>query len=49
MLVVIHKMLPQVEQPRIQNQLAEDTLNALPFLTNNITEAIEHFMPLLKQ
>lgn len=48
-LLVVHQVLSQVEQLRANNQLAHDTLNALLFLTNGISEAIEDFQPSLKQ
>lgn len=48
-LLVVHNVLLQVEQLRANNQLAHDALNALVFLTNGITEALENFTLLLKQ
>lgn len=47
-LLVVHNVLLQVEQLIANNQLAHDALNALVFLTNGITEALENFTLLLK-
>ncbi|GKZ26891.1 hypothetical protein AbraIFM66951_012042 [Aspergillus brasiliensis] len=43
-LLVVHKVLLQVEQLRAANQLAQSTLNAILFLTNGMNEAIGDFM-----
>jgi hypothetical protein len=41
---VVHKVLIQVEQLRVSNQLAQATLNALLFITNSANEAMEVFL-----
>lgn len=41
---VVHKVLIQVEQLRVSNQLAQATLNALLFTTNSANEAMEVFL-----
>jgi hypothetical protein len=41
---VVHKVLIQVEQLRVSNQLAQATLNALLFITNAANEAMEVFL-----
>ncbi|KAF4633360.1 hypothetical protein G7Y89_g4759 [Cudoniella acicularis] len=41
---VVHKVLLQVEQLRVSNQLAQATLNALLFTTNSANEAMEAFL-----
>ena len=38
---IIYKVLPQVDQLRVLNQLAQATLNALSFITNSVNEAME--------
>lgn len=40
----VHKVLIQVEQLRVSNQLAQATLNALLFITNAANEAMEVFL-----
>ncbi|CZR69574.1 uncharacterized protein PAC_19474 [Phialocephala subalpina] len=41
---VVHKVLIQVEQLRVSNQLAQATLNAVLFTTNAANEAMEVFL-----
>lgn len=41
---VVHKVLLQVEELRVSNQLAQATLNALLFTTNSANEAMEVFL-----
>jgi hypothetical protein len=41
---VVHKVLMQVDQLRVSNQLAQATLNALLFITNAANEAMETFL-----
>ena len=41
---VVHKVLLQVEQLRVSNQLAQATVNALLFLVNSANEAMEVFI-----
>jgi hypothetical protein len=41
---VVHKVLIQVEQLRVSNQLAQATLNALLFTINTANEAMEVFL-----
>ena len=41
---VVHKVLLQVEQLRVSNQLAQATLNALLFTTNSAHEGMEVFL-----
>jgi hypothetical protein len=41
---VVHKVLMQVDQLRVSNQLAQATLNALLFMTNAANEAMETFL-----
>lgn len=48
-LLVVHKVLLQVEQLRAANQLAQSTLNAILFLTNGMNEAIGEFMTTIEQ
>jgi hypothetical protein len=48
-LLGVHKVLSQVEQLRANNQLAQDTLNALLFLTNGISDAVENFESILEK
>ncbi|GLA34514.1 hypothetical protein AnigIFM63309_007063 [Aspergillus niger] len=42
-LLIVHKLLLQVEQLRAANQLAQSTLNAIRFLTSRMGEAIDEF------
>lgn len=41
---VVHKVLIQVEQLRVSNQLAQATVNAVLFTTNAANEAMEVFL-----
>lgn len=41
---IVHKVLLQVEELRVSNQLAQATLNALLFTTNSASEAMEVFL-----
>lgn len=41
---VVHKVLLQVEDLRVSNQLAQATLNSRLFITNSATEAMEAFV-----
>lgn len=41
---VVHKVLIQVEQLRVSNQLAQATVNAVLFITNSANEAMEVFL-----
>jgi hypothetical protein len=41
---VVHKVLVQVEQLRVTNQLAQATVNALLFIVNSANEAMEIFL-----
>jgi hypothetical protein len=41
---VVHKVLMQVDQLRASNQLAQATLNAMLFIVNSASEAMETFI-----
>lgn len=41
---VVHRVLLQVEDLRVSNELAQATLNSLLFITNSATEAMEAFI-----
>ncbi|GKZ94560.1 hypothetical protein AnigIFM59636_007935 [Aspergillus niger] len=48
-LLIVHKLLLQVEKLRASNQLAQSTLNAIRFLTSRIGEAIGEFSTKLEK
>ncbi|GLA52173.1 hypothetical protein AnigIFM63604_008808 [Aspergillus niger] len=48
-LLIVHKLLLQVEKLRASNQLAQSTLNAIRFLTSRMGEAIGEFSTKLEK